>query len=199
MTGFVDGKAVGAVYVVVLPPAFVTVPTPALPPTIPFTSQVTAVPGATHRVAVNDCDCPSTTLAAAGEIELGAAHVIVTTAEADFEVSATLVAVTFTVGGDGGALGAVYVAETGPVLGTSPSVALPPAIPFTLQLTAVEGLPEPVTLAVKTCELPVERLALFGETLTTISLWMVTEAEPLADVSAWLVAVTVTRAGDGMI
>ncbi len=128
------------------------------------------VPGGTHSVAVKDCDCPSATLAAAGEIEFGAAQTIVTLAEADFERSATLVAVTLTVAGDGGAAGAVYVAESELVIEISPSVGLPPGTPLTLQLTAVEGLPELVIVAVNACEPPVETLALFGEMFTTISL-----------------------------
>lgn len=129
-----------------------------------------AVPGATHSVAVKACDAPSTTLAAAGEIELGPAQTMVTLDEADLEGSATLVAVTLTVAGDGGAAGAVYVAESEPVVAISPSVGLPPGTPLTLQFTAVEGLPEPVTVAVKACDSPVETLALFGEMFTTMSL-----------------------------
>jgi hypothetical protein len=50
---------------------------------------------------------PSDTLALGGEIEFAAEHAIVTLALADFELSATLVAVTLTVGGVGGGDGAV--------------------------------------------------------------------------------------------
>ncbi len=142
----------------------------ALPPIIPFTSQVIVVPGGRHRAVVKGCDFPSATLATAGEIELGAAQTIVTIAEADLEVSATLVAVTLTVAGDGGVAGALYVAESGAVIEISPSVAFPPATPFTLQFTAFEGLPEFVTMAVNACEPPVGTLALFGEMLTMMSL-----------------------------
>lgn len=48
-------------------PLFVTVPNVALPPAIPSTSQVICVPGGTHSVAMNVCDCPRATLAVAGE------------------------------------------------------------------------------------------------------------------------------------
>jgi hypothetical protein len=64
-------------------------------------------PAAMQNDAVNDCVCPSATLAAEGEIEFVAAQVIVALALPDFELSAALAAVTVTVAGDGGTAGAV--------------------------------------------------------------------------------------------
>jgi hypothetical protein len=64
-------------------------------------------PGAMQKDAVNVCVWPSPTLAARGEIEFVAAHVMVTLALPDFVLSAALAAVTVTVGGDGSASGAV--------------------------------------------------------------------------------------------
>jgi len=57
--------------------------------------------------------------------------VTVTAALSDFVASAWLVAVTVTVAGDGRSAGAVYT----PLAVIVPTVALPPATPFTLQLT----------------------------------------------------------------
>jgi hypothetical protein len=99
---------------------------------------------------------------------LAAPQVIVTLALPDLEVSSVLVAVTVTMAGDGGADGAVYVAVAAPVpvLAIVPIVELPPAIPFTLQVTPVLVVPE--TLAVNTCAPPDGTLAVVGETLIAI-------------------------------
>lgn len=78
-----------------------------LPPVNPFTSQATLEPAARQNEAPNDCGWPSATFAAAGEIAFVAVHVIVTLAPPDADVSATLVAVTVTVAGDGTDEGAV--------------------------------------------------------------------------------------------
>jgi hypothetical protein len=99
--------------------------------------------------AANISVCPSETFALAGEIE-SVMQVIVTLALPVFVLSAALVAVTVTVGGEGGAAGAVYVAPLAPLATMVPTVALPPAIPLTLHVTVVEGLPVPVTFAMKT-------------------------------------------------
>jgi hypothetical protein len=112
-------------------------------------------------------------------------------------LSAALVAVTLTLGGAGGADGAVYVAVSAPVLATVPSVAFPPATPFTLHVTRVSGCPDPLTLAVNPCAIPVVTVAAVGATFTATSLSMPTLAAPLADGAATLVALTVTLAGDG--
>jgi hypothetical protein len=138
-------------------------------------------------------------LAVAGDTPFAPVHPIPTLAEADFEGSATLVAVTLTVGGDGKAVGAVYIAESAPFDTIVPFVASPPLTPFTLQFTAVEGFPELLTLAVNPCVPPNGRPAASGETPTTMSLVIVTLAESLALASAALVAVTVTFAAAGIV
>jgi len=81
------------------------------------------------------------------------------------------------------------------VVDTVPTVALPPAIPFTLQVTAVFVVP--VTVAVNCCVAPVTTEALVGLTLTVTGSTTVTEAEADLVGSATLVAVTVTVAGEG--
>lgn len=88
------------------------VPSVALPPATPFTSQVIAVPLAMHNDAVSICVWPSERIALAGEIRF--AHVIVTLAVPALARSAMLVAVIVTLAGDGGVTGAVYVAEPTP-------------------------------------------------------------------------------------
>jgi hypothetical protein len=44
-----------------------------------------------------------------------------------------------------------------------PRVELPPAMPFTLQMTALEDAPVPATLAVNACPAPVDTVAEVGE------------------------------------
>jgi hypothetical protein len=83
------------------------VPTVALPLITPFTSQVIVALPALQNDAESDCVLPSETFAAEGEIEFVSEHVTVTLALADFKLSATLAAVTLTIGGDGGRSGAV--------------------------------------------------------------------------------------------
>jgi hypothetical protein len=43
-------------------------------------------------------------------------------------------------------------------------------MPFTLQVTFVEALPAPVTVALKSCAPPAGTVAVSGETLTTIAI-----------------------------
>lgn len=85
----------------------VMVPMIALPPEIPFTSHEIVVPPGMHHVAEKICVWPSETFTVVGEIESVEVQVIVTLAEPDFDASATLVAVTLTVAGEGGVAGAV--------------------------------------------------------------------------------------------
>jgi hypothetical protein len=146
------------------------VPSTELPPGIPLTSQVTVALGGTQREAVKTWVAPVVRLTFAGERKPDEAQVIVTLADADFEESATLAAVTVTVVGDGGTGGAVYVAESAPVGVMTPKVELPPEMPLTLQVTAMLGLPVPVTVAVKACVPPVGVLADVGNMLTAMSL-----------------------------
>lgn len=120
-------------------------------------------------------------------------------AEAAREGSATLVAVTVMADGEGGVPGAVYIAASAPVLVIVPRVAFPPPMPLTLQATEGFGLPEPVTMAEKLWVEPAGNVAELGVTFTMTSLWSETADEPIADGSAWLVARTVTLAGEGRI
>ena len=88
-------------------PVLRMVPSVALPPGTPFTSQTIAADGAGQNEAVKICVAPSATFAETGDIEFVLEQTMVTLAFADFEVSATLVAVTFSVAGVGGCVGAV--------------------------------------------------------------------------------------------
>lgn len=92
---------------------------------------------------------------------------IVTLALPDLEVSSALVAATVTVAGEGGADGAVYVAVPAPAPAIMPMVELPPAIPFTLQVTAVLVVPD--MLAVNTCAPSDGTFAVVGETVIAIA------------------------------
>src|SRR6185437_4448500 len=143
----------------------------ALPPTMPFTSQVSAVPGATHSTAVKNCVSPAVTIADKGAIEFGAAQETVTLADADLDGSTTLVATTVTalLGGTGGA---VYVAVSSPMtvsvpVAASPLVSPPPA---TLRLQLTAGFPPPLTVALKVCVPPGVTCAAFGAMFTVIPL-----------------------------
>ena len=114
---------------------------------------------------------------------------------ADFDASATLVTMTLTVEGDGGTAGATYSAPA-PLGVIVPSVELPPAMPFTLQVTALEDAP--AILAVNACPAPVETVAEVGEIPITIPPVSVTMADPVAVLSVMLDAVTVMVGGEGI-
>lgn len=197
VTAFGVGRSIGAVYVAVFTPVLAIVPSAELPPAMPFTSHTTATPAATQKEALNPCVSPSPTLADGGVIEFVAAQVMVTAALPDFAASATLVAIALTVAGEGGTNGAVYTAVIGPFGATVPTAAFPPAIPLTLQVTAVTGFPVPCTLAVNTCAPPASRLTGLGVTVTTMSSFRSTIADALAVDCALLTASTVTLAGVG--
>ena len=154
----------------VFAPVTVMVPTEELPPAMLLTSHVIAVPAAMHKDAENVCDVPTEIPAEAGEIAFGAAQEIVTLALADFDGSATLVAVTFALGGAGATAGAVYVAASAPVAVIVPTVEFPPATLLTLQLTATLDVPAPVTVALKFADVPGATFAELGATLTTMPL-----------------------------
>ena len=80
-----------------------------------------------------------------------------------------------------------------------PNVELPPATPFTLQVALELKLPVPVTPLVKVCVAPSSTLAEGGVAVTAKSLRTVTCAVAVLAGSAWLVAVTLTVAGEGRI
>jgi len=86
--------------------------------------------------------------------------VIVSLTEPDFVASAWLVAVICTAAGDGRSAGAMYT-PSGDMI---PSVAFPPATPFTLKLTPVSVVF--VTVALNVIEFPSITEALVVVTLT---------------------------------
>ena len=86
-----------------------------------------------------------------------------------------------------------------PVAAIVPAELLPPAIPFTLHVTPVAGLPEPLTAAMNTCVLPAGTVAEPGATLTAMSSCSATLAVALAVESATLVALTLTAPPAGRI
>lgn len=153
-----------------LAPVLVIVPTFKLPPAMLLTSHVIGVPATMHKDAEKICDAPMAMLAEAGAIAFGTAQEIVTLALADFDGSATLVAVTVKLGGAGAIAGAEYVAESAPVAVMVPRVEFPPATLLTLQLTATLEAPAPVTVALKFADMPGVMFAELGATLTTIPL-----------------------------
>jgi hypothetical protein len=117
----------------------------------------------------------------------------VTVAEAERVGSAADTAVTLTVAGVGMVAGAVY----SPRLEIVPTVELPPAIPLTLQLTAVFD-PALTTVAVKDCvPVPASTTALLGATDTATGGVMVTPAKPVLVASASDTAFTDTVGDDG--
>jgi len=77
-----------------------------------------------------------------------------------------------------------------------PSDELPPATPFTLQVTAVEGAPLAVMFAVKACPASVDTVAVGGKIPTTMSSASVIVTEVVASGCALLDAVKVTLGGD---
>ena len=140
----------------------------------PVAVQVTAVLVVPLTVAVNCCVPPVVSEAVVGLIATATGTVTVTVAEADFVVSATLVAVTVYVPA---VAGAVY----------RPAVVIVP--PVALHVTLV--LVVPVTVAVNCCVPPVASDAEVGLIVTATGTVTVTVAEADLVVSATLVAVTV--------
>jgi hypothetical protein len=186
-----DGTLVGALY----RPTAEIVPTVAFPPVIPFTCQVTAELLAFATDAAKACEPkPAWTVAVAGVTDTPTGAVIVSDAEPDCAGSMTDTAVTVTVVGIGAFTGAEYA----PADEIVPTVALPPAMPLTCQLTAeLTVLP---TVAVKVWRpMPAWTVALAGVTDTDTGGVMVSVAAPDCVGSATETAVTVTAAGDGTL
>jgi hypothetical protein len=104
------------------------------------------------------------------------------------EGSATLMAVTETLGGAVKTCGAVYI----PVESIAPHAAPAHPTPETIQLTARLGLPAEFTVAANGRAAPSSMGIVCGETDTKMSLVMVTAAAALFELSAALVACTVT-------
>ena len=112
------------------------------PPLTPLTCQVTAVFVVPVTVAVNCCVVKIGTEVGLGVMVTVTDCATVTMAEPEAAGFATETAVTVTVAGLGMVLGAVY----SPVALMVPTVALPPATPFTCQVTAVFVVPETVAV-----------------------------------------------------
>src|SRR5579864_7548433 len=112
------------------------VPVVVLPPSTPFTSQLTA--GAVPvDVTENCCVAPARTITLLGEIPKPEAAVMVTTADSDAVLSACETAATVTIPDAGMVDGAWYRPEVEMV----PTLAFPPAVPLTCQLTVVFVVP----------------------------------------------------------
>src|SRR5215469_2065405 len=93
---------------------------------------------------------------------VGTGFAIDTLAEPVFDGFCVLVAEMLTAFGEGGTAGAVY----NPVVGMTPTVALPPLTLFTDQETWLLNAPVPLTVAENCCVACVSKLALEGETFT---------------------------------
>ena len=88
----------------------------------------------------------------------------------------------------------------GPFGAIVPAAEFPPAMPFTLQVIAVEGLPVPgVTVAVKSCAAEVETVAEVGSTLIAMLSCKVTLTVALSFGLTCATAVTVTLDPGGRI
>ena len=85
----------------------VIVPTVELPPTTPFTSQVTLVSCVPVTAAAKGCDWPSATLADTGATVTVTVELMVTASEAAFDGSASGLPTMLTVAGEGADAGAV--------------------------------------------------------------------------------------------
>jgi hypothetical protein len=107
--------------------------------------------------------------------------------------SAMLMAWTETMGGAVSTCGAVYV----PVGSTVPHAAPAHPFPEMTQLRARSGLPAELTVAMNGRAAPSSTGNAWGETETDMSLVTVTAAVALLELSATLVACTVTESGTG--
>ena len=133
-----------------------------LPPVTPFTCQVTAVLATPFTVAVNCCVVKMATLTGLGVTATATCSATVTEADPESAALAAETAVTVTVAGLGIVLGAVY----NPAVVIVPTVALPPAVPFTCQVTAVFVVP--VTVSRNCLVAPGLTVAEAGVTVTVI-------------------------------
>jgi hypothetical protein len=188
-TVFGAGAAAGAVYrpVELIDPQVMPEQPP--PETLHTTTPLC------EPVALNWTWAPGFTCGAAGEIDNVGVATIVTVAVADSLGSATDVARRVTVAGEGTLDGAVY----NPVVVIVPQVAPLHPDPERVQVTAVFVVP--ATVAENCCCPPVETCAVAGATVTETAAddWITMEAEADFVESATDVAVTVARAGLGMV
>jgi hypothetical protein len=150
----------GALYIPVGSTVPQAAPTHPLPEIIQLIARSGLPPEFT--VAANGRVAPNSTRTVCGKREIEISLVTVTTAAALFELSATLVARTVTEPEEGRSPGAVYA----PLALIVPTAALPPGIPFTLQVTDV--LVEFVTAAVNVCDVPSSKETEGGVRLTVM-------------------------------
>ncbi len=182
------GADAGAVYMPV--PEIEPQPPPLHPgpETLQLRSRLGLELGAGRSAAVNWTLEPAFT--AAGPLTATVKLLVrLTAAAALFEESAALCAVTKTSGGAGRIGGAI----NSPLGSIVPQAAAAQPGPATVQFTARFGFPEPVTLEVNCRVAPNSTSAVAGATLTATSLSTVTVAVACFDVSAWLVAWTLTE------
>lgn len=157
-----DGATAGAVYVAESRPVAAMVPNVGFPPATPLTFQLTAELDAPAPVTVA---LKFADPAGARLVELGAMLTtmplwICTLAEPLADGADALVAVIVTVAGEGNDCGAAYSPEKE----IAPMTPFPPAMPLTLQFTAIEVAP--VTVAVNCCVCPRSTDAVAGATVT---------------------------------
>lgn len=158
---------------------------------IPLTLHATEVFELPVTVAVNCCVFPAITWAVVGETFMTTPGTRVTTADADFVLSALEVAVTVTLAGLGGVAGAVY----SPVVEIVPQAAPEQPLPLTVHVTAVFEVF--ATDAVNCLVSPAKTDALVGDIVTETGNVTVTVADADFVVSACDVAVTLTVGGLG--
>jgi hypothetical protein len=161
MTAGEDGRICGAVN----SPFALIVPHAGPAQLFPVMLQLTAVLGwpAEDTVATNVCWAPSSTEVTAGERATPRSLAIIIVAAAVFVGSATLVAWTVSTAGVGRDGGAVKI----PFTETVPTVALPPGMPATFQVTAVFVAFE--TIAVKVAVSPSRTDVLLATIVTEIA------------------------------
>lgn len=192
-TVFGDGAVAGAVKMATLVPSVlptgVIVPQLAPEQPTPEICQDTLLlgfaPGITSIVAVNSALPLVTTLDGALK-EIANPLVRCTRAEACFEGSATLCAMTVTSADDGRICGAVYFPDES----TAPQLAVAQPVPETFHRTEVSRCPAEMMLAENSFTAPRSMLAEGGDSITWMSLPSVSCELSLARGSAALVAVT---------
>jgi hypothetical protein len=166
------------------------VPLLLLPPTRPFTFQVTPVVEVPVTAAVNCCVPSVETVAELGDTETAMPPWTVTLAVPDLELSTWATAVIVTARG-------VVVAAAGaayrPAEEIVPYVEFPPVTPPACQVTAV--LDEPFTVAVNCCVCPKFKFVVNGETETLTPELSVTGTFAVEVPLAWAMQLTVTVLG----
>jgi hypothetical protein len=141
--------------------------------TVPHATPVHPLPDSIHvtdrfgllaefTAAANGCAVPSSTETVLGATDTETSLVMIARALEFLLVSSALVAVTETELGAGKLAGAVYV----PPAVIVPTAALPPGIPFTLQITAL--FVELLTVATNVCCSPNKTVAFDGVTATVM-------------------------------